>query len=232
MIHTNFNKLRYFFVLTLLLIPLNSASGSEKWKAGIYIEPQAAILDGDIGTSNIPAANLDSTVFSGLIGLEARKGKAGFFIEISGLKQKEKTQLSPYNRMEFRYSITELAGTYSFYKNLDFLLGARHQGFGTKYKGPLEIYKKSTGSLDFFAGLRVTRYFGKEDKWKVVVATDAGAGDSDFVWCLKTELGYNFSKNLYVAGSLRELETDFKKSGIKYDGRLDTLGLKIEYLFD
>ncbi|MGD9160948.1 MAG: hypothetical protein PVG39_21200 [Desulfobacteraceae bacterium] len=232
MSNINLNKLKYFIVLILLLIPFNSASGAEKWESGIYLEPWLAFVDGDAKHSNFPATDLDSDIISGLLGLETRKGNTGFYLEISGMKWKEDTLSTPYNRMEFRYSVTELGGSYRFFKNTDFLLGIRHQGFGTEYMQPAaSSFEKSTGALDFFAGFRVTRHFGKEGKWNVVVAADAGTGDSDFVWSVKTSLGYQFSEHWSVSLSLRELDTDFEKDGIKYDGRLNTCGFKVEYFF-
>lgn len=230
--HVNLNNLKNLIIIVLLLTPFNSAFGSEKWDIGIYLEPWIAVVDGNIKSNNLSATDIDSGVLSSLLGVEIQKGNAGFYLEISGSKWKEDILLSTYNRMEFKYSITELGGIYRFNENIDFLLGVRHQAFGVKYVQPAGLsFENSTGILDVFAGARFTKNFGKKDKWNFGVATDVGTGDSDLVWSMKANLGYEFSQNWSVSGSLRRIDTDFQGGGINYDGTLNTYGLRIKYDF-
>ena len=184
------------------------------------------VIGGDLDFSDL----LDKLDFSGQVHFEGRRGKTGFFLDLTYLSTSDSGTTSPRPPLpggtaidsEVDTALFEAAG---FYRplgeshGLDLLLGVRI----IDYQQTLDIALPSPSTVstevdvsktytDGFAGLRYVAPI--TGHWSLVVRGDVGAGDTEFTWNALALAAYGFGatgRNTLLFG-YRHLEIELEGS--------------------
>jgi hypothetical protein len=207
---------------------------------GPEISMDVSVRDEPVIGADLPFNDLlEKLDFALLAHFEGRRGRAGFFLDLTYLDVGEsqstvaRPPLPGGTRVNTDMStvLFELGGFYRLSGDtagLDLLLGARaidiDMTLDISLPPPLTATTQVSGSdtfIDAFAGLRYQTPLG--ERWSFIVRGDAGAGETDLAWNAQALVGYNVGKERHnvILFGYRHMEVEFKDSGSSADLEAD-----------
>ncbi len=223
---------------------LCSAAGNEGWEftvapyiwmAGIEgdVEINGQKADVDIDFSDI----LDELDLAGMVHLEAKKGRLGFFLDPTYLKVSADQDVGPLENIDVEFEQESWIIDFGWFYRvgrwgearpmvLDILLGGRYWDISTKIEvdnplpGVAVDQKSDRDLLDPVAGIRFRSCLA--DRFQVSVRADIGGFDisdntSKLSWQAIGLLGYDLSKNITFLAGYRAINLDYEKNGDELD---------------
>ena len=231
--------------LIIFSLPLDSvAAENDNWE--FLVSPYAWLtsIDGDVSIKNQKEdidIGIDDIVnnldFSGMLYMEAKKGKFGFYLEANYLKVGDDEDLGLHDEIEFDFEqeswIVEFGCSYRLGQwnperpvTLEVLLGGRYYNISTEldYKNKFTGIKHGKDSdvdlLDPTVGLRLSSYLSEHLRFNL--RADMGGFDiSDSTtkssWQVMGLLGYDLSQKTTIFAGYRAIDIDCEKDDFKMD---------------
>ena len=210
--------------MAVLVLSTQGALAQDEWHFGIGTGLATLALDGDIGFRSFKGdIDLDNSETSDLV--ESAFGLAGFaskgnwvILWSAGsltLEDDDKGLEADWDRVA-----VELAGVYSFVNSernrLGVLFGVRYMDHDWDFDGslpspggPVSVSADVDESwTDAIIGLTYTLSFA--EKWGWSSRIDAGFGDSEGTFQVKTGLDWHFAKHWQVSAYVKSMSVDFE----------------------
>ena len=223
----------------VVLIGATPAQAQEwEWALAPYFWGSGNLLDVEVKDDEVLEADLD---FDDLLDkldmalqvhFEGRRGRAGFFVDLTYLGTSDSFTTQPRPPLpggtsvesDFETLMVEGVGFYRLTGDqvgLDLILGVRVTDFEMNLDIALPPPSTLTTDVDRsdtftdgFVGLRHTSMLGQ--RWSLILRGDVGAGDSDLVWNVSGLLGLHFGEDnrFAVLGGYRHMVTEFEEGNV------------------
>lgn len=250
------NKTGLTFVFTMLLLIFvcpaayaqDASSESDSWQFHMVPYLWAAGLEGDISIGRVDASIdldfgdiLDNLDFAGQAYIEARKGKAGFFVDTTYMKLSSDAEVGPFDidvateMWLVDFGVIYTVNEWTVDENegrpaaLDIYGGGRHISMETEVEINLSLQilpgvsvtaetENTEETTDPIIGARLRGQL--TEHLRLVFKGDIGGFDVnniEFMWHVLAALGYDLSKNSTVWLAYRHLDIDLEKDTLEAD---------------